>query len=344
MKKQIPLAIAVCLTTVISMNNCFANSETNSSFYDRRSEGWFWYEPVDKPETLPEEKELQKEIESAKESKSSKEKADSSSKVVIDVKWLRENLPKLRDAAIDMPTYDNVRRYFYAQRIMMDKASKFAAVAQKVSKLERPLDETLRRPENQSALYDEKVDAKRNRSNLYKQLSEKIGYFFFFSSTCVHCAKEAPLLKRLQLDTGIDILPISLDGRGLPNNEYPDYVTDPGQLRQKLHVTMTPTIYVVTKDGEEFHNIAVGETSPDELMRRTVMLASERGWITDDEYQATREVKELYLDDPTKEKLTVDQNKLYDDPNYLADKLTEKFRRELEKTKTTKQSQEGPNR
>ncbi|HFQ5206022.1 conjugal transfer protein TraF [Vibrio vulnificus] len=335
MKKHIlSLAVAVCLTTAYT-SNAFASSDTSDTFYNRKSEGWFWYEPEPEPEQeikVEPKKEPVKAPETKQEAEPKKE-ATENNEVVVNVAWLRENLPKLRDSAIDNPTYENVRRYFYAQRIMMDKSSKFASVAQQVSKFEVPLDETLRRPENQVALYDQKVTAKQNRSDLIKQLADKVGFFFFFSSTCTYCMKEAPMLQRLQAETGIDILAISLDGRPLPNNEFPDYVTDPGTLKQKLQVMVTPTIYLVTKDGSEFHNLAVGLTAPEELMRRTIMLASKEGWITGEQYDATQDVREILLDDATKSQLTVDPEKVFSDPDYLANKLRAKFQNQYDQTK-----------
>ncbi len=326
--------MAVSLTTAYT-SNAFANSDTSDSFYNRKSEGWFWYEPEPEPEPeikVEPKKELVKSSETKKEAEPKKDTTQNK-EVVVNVEWLRKNLPKLRDSAIDNPTYENVRRYFYAQRIMMDKSSKFASVAQLVSKFEVPLDETLRRPENQMALIDQKVSAKKNRSDLVKQLADKVGFFFFFSSTCTYCMKQAPMLQRLQRDTGIDILAISLDGRPLPNNEFPDYVTDPGTLKQKLQVMVTPTIYLVTKDGSEFHNLAAGLTAPDELMRRTIMLANREGWVTGEQYDSTQDVREILLDDATKGQLTVDPNKVFNDPDYLANKLRSKFQSQYDQTK-----------
>ena len=320
----------------------YAGTETgNSSFYDRKSEGWFWYEP--EPEKIePEEPEYNEPAVPAPPSEPGPESESSSKEVVVNVKWLRENLPILRDAAIDEPTYDNVRRYFYAQRIMMDKASKFASVSQEVSKFETPLDESLRRPENQMALYDFKVDAKQNRNSVVEGLANEVGLFFFYSSTCSYCVKQASIIERLARETGLDVLAVSLDGRPLPGGEFPDYVTDPGNLSQKLQITVTPTTYLVKKDGSEFHNLAAGLTSADEILRRSVLLAKSKGWISEEEYNTTKEVKEILLTDDTKEKLMVDTDKVLSDPNYLADKLRKKFQSQY-KTNSNISEYEGTN-
>ncbi|MBL4244056.1 conjugal transfer protein TraF [Vibrio fluvialis] len=40
--------------------------------------------------------------------------------------WLKDNLSILLERAIDNPTEENVRKYFYAQRAMLDLAKKRA--------------------------------------------------------------------------------------------------------------------------------------------------------------------------------------------------------------------------
>lgn len=312
----------------------FSSSGSNS-FYSAKEKGWFWYEPEPEPEPEPEIEPEEKEPPAAEKKESyDKPEVDPNApkgEVVVDVKWLRENLPLLRDAAIDNPSYDNVRRYYYAQRVMMDKATKFATVSTEVSTFETALDETLRRPENQIATFDSKIIASENREKVLKELTDQVGLFYFYSSTCNYCRKQSPLLKRLQSDIGIDILAVSLDGKPTPNGEFPDYVTDTGALREKLQVTVTPTIYLVKKDGSEFHNIATGLTSPNELMRNALMLAKRENWISEEAYNSTKDVKEILLNDDTKEKLYVDPDKVFDDPNYLADKLRAKFQSQFRK-------------
>ena len=64
----------------------------------------------------------------------------------LSVAWLRKKFETNRDQAIDAPAPENVAAYFYLQRVMMDKAHRFADVAQEVVMLEPRLDENVRRP------------------------------------------------------------------------------------------------------------------------------------------------------------------------------------------------------
>ncbi|BEI26481.1 conjugal transfer protein TraF [Vibrio cholerae] len=44
----------------------------------------------------------------------------------ISESWLKDNLNILLERAIDNPTEENVRKYFYAQKVMLDLAKKRA--------------------------------------------------------------------------------------------------------------------------------------------------------------------------------------------------------------------------
>ena len=55
-------------------------------------------------------------------------------------------MEKYRDKAIDDPTSENVSTYMYLQRVMLDKAEKFADASQKLVMRDAVLDENARRP------------------------------------------------------------------------------------------------------------------------------------------------------------------------------------------------------
>lgn len=84
--------------------------------------GWYFYqEPEDILLVIPE-------VIPPSNAAENDEKKPLKEDVVINSKWLRENLPKLQEDAQDNPTYENVRRFIFAQRIALDISSKFASV------------------------------------------------------------------------------------------------------------------------------------------------------------------------------------------------------------------------
>lgn len=109
-----------------------------STFFHDKERGWFWREEFIEP-PLPKPK---------KEKHPTPIPARDSTEEIqpLSVAWLRKNLEKYRDQAIDVPSPENVAAYFYLQRVMMDKAHRFTDVAHEVVISDPRLDENVRRP------------------------------------------------------------------------------------------------------------------------------------------------------------------------------------------------------
>jgi len=114
-----------------------------------------------------------------------------------------------------------VRRYMVYERMVTEKASKFADVAQRVAWNNPELDSTIQgRPAGRLAadVYD-----RENVADTRRRLTALAGdhaVFFFFRSDCPYCHAFAPIVARLQA-YGIRVEPVSLDGGGLPEFPHP---------------------------------------------------------------------------------------------------------------------------
>ncbi|MCD9542574.1 hypothetical protein GLP22_15395 [Photobacterium carnosum] len=321
--KPVLLAVIACMATCNAITATANTYGHGDSFYNKKDQGWFWYEPEQKPAPKPKPKKPKPKKDVVIENNSK----PTTKNVQITVKWLRDNIPRLRDEAIDYPTYENVQRYMYAQRLMLDKASKFSSVSMEVSKLDPTLNEELRRPGHQNALI-QYGDQRRTASyQALKEISKKVGIFFFFKSTCQYCHQQAPILYKLQQQTGLQVLPISVDGKMIPGNPWKDYfVTDTyGKLTQKLHVMVYPTMYLVTKDGSKMINVAAGLTSFYELANRIIVIGKQQKWISQVDYQKAQHVREIELVKDPNKPITLDENKIYNDPKYLSKQLKKQF-------------------
>lgn len=214
------------------------------SFYGGRDEGWFFYKdprelkekepppiPVLPPPPEPETKEAKPE-----------EKKEGPQ--LFSVKWLRENLDKLRDLAIDNPTPENVRAFYYAQRVMLDKADRFATVSQQVVLSDPLLDENNRFPIAKAAQDQVLRMEKQAKKDALKFLAEKTGIWFFFDTKCSYCAMQVGVVNHLAKELNFPVKAVSLDGQTLPNLEIPS-VKDQGQFRA-LGLTMTPSLLLVS--------------------------------------------------------------------------------------------------
>ena len=296
------------LALVLLICNCGAvrGEETSlDGYYQRKEQGWFWRELLPVPsepaiEVLPDP-----EVPSPAE-----ETVVPPSPVAFSPEWMRENLPKYRDRALQEPTPENVRAYFYLQRHAMDMAERFALVAQKVVLADPSLDENTRRPISSYGghVFDEL--ARENTVRVAAKIATMAGVWYFYRSDCPYCAAQNPVLERLQRRIGLAVLPIALDDRTMPEGAFADFVPNRGHAQQ-LGVTQTPTLYLVRKPNE-FVLLSEGLVTDDGLLERIVHAGHDAQWITDEEFNSTRatrpvdvpvhpqEVSEEVLNDPAK--------------------------------------------
>lgn len=111
------LVLAILLGATTLGNVSVHASDEPTRFIERKSEGWFFYKdpkelpPPPSPILVP-----------PKPADTANKAPDKDQQEPFSVSWLRENMPKLLDAAIDNPSKENVEAYMYAQRVAMDKS------------------------------------------------------------------------------------------------------------------------------------------------------------------------------------------------------------------------------
>lgn len=272
----------------------------NAPFYENKERGWFWYE-----DPLTEEvNDLEQPVQATPhltnpEKKEEPASAKPPAPKPLSSEWFRKNMEKFRDKAIDDPTTENVSTYMYLQRVMLDKAEKFADASQKLVMKDAVLDENARRPIATFGAFAKDEMSNRGIQKAAKKLAEQAGIWFFYYSTCEFCVKEAGVLKGLMNAFGFKVLPIALDGLPLPGGPFPEFMSDHGQGK-KLGVETTPALFLV-KPGDSGGAIQIGQglLSGDEIMRRAIALAHENGWLNNDEYDQTLTVTPIQVDNET---------------------------------------------
>ena len=282
------LAITIVCATALC---CSALAEQRpDGYYEGKEEGWFWREllldpqlPPIEPETPPNEAIVE---EPAQIETRQNEVAQPRP---LSPEWMRLKLPEYRDRALEQPTPDNVRAYFYLQRYAMDMAERFALVAQKVVLSDPSLDENTRRPISTYGghVFDEV--ARDNTLRVATKIASLAGMWYFYKSDCPYCRAQNPILERLQRRIGLAVLPIALDNRAMPEGPFVRFVPNKGHAQQ-LGVTQTPTLYLVRKPNE-FVLVSEGLVTDDGLLERIVYAAHDAGWITDEEFNSTRAAK-----------------------------------------------------
>jgi conjugal transfer pilus assembly protein TraF len=265
--------------------------------YGRGQEGWFFYKDppaVEKPK--------------APKPKAAQPKNSTSQPKVLSAEWLRENLPKYRNIAIDNPTKDNVELYLLMQKLAMDKAEQFALASRHYAQQNPALDETVQNPTStlsRRAMVDEQ---EARMDSVIRQLSKRVGIYYFFRSDCTYCHKQNPMLEIMTRVTGMSVLPISLDGLPSQDGLLPNWRPDQGQGAY-LGVEKTPTMYLVEPGGKVLL-LSVGVRAMPDLKERIVQLAADNQWISKEQYDlAMRGMPRKFITDGLDPELVKDDPK-----------------------------------
>lgn len=292
--------------------------EPKRGYYDDRERGWFWFE-----DPAPEEE--QEVIEPPPPPTGSQaESSESESKVRIDVAWLRDKIPEYHEAAINNPTRENIARFMYAQRYMLDMSSRFAQKSMEFMQFESELDETKRRPVSSFSLNAFRTEVQHSIRKVISQIGNNTHIWFFYSSDCSYCVKQVHVVKELSVRFGLDVLAISLNGGRLPGMDEFEHVVDTAGVAEKFGVQYTPTTFLAFDGDKGFAKLGEGLTDLPTMQDRILLSARMNNLISDEEYQATREVKEINVleDDGV---MIVDKALLESDPGYLAEILKQKL-------------------
>lgn len=270
------------LLCVPALSSADARSETPhdakaASYYDDRARGWFWREarPLPRP-AAPKPR--------VPASAPGQGGSGQSTPPPLSSEWIRQNLDRLRDVAMDDPTPENVERYMLVQRYAMDKADRFSTAWMDVVRNNPYLDESVDRPLSAAGKTATQTAILDVRRALLKGLAARgVGIWYFYRSDCPYCARQESSLDIIERVHGLSILPISIDGLPPPTTVFADYVVDQGQA-ESLGVTGTPTLYLNNTQDGRLQRLTVGLRAADEIEDALIHAARTAGWITEDEY------------------------------------------------------------
>jgi len=220
-------------------------------YLSEHARGWFWYQRI---------------IPKKKAKKKTEEVFSFPPKTMADEK---RQIKVLKQRAIMKPTEKNLVAYIRLQNWVTAQASTFAINWKKVIWQHPELDFSIRHPVNSQALF-----IKQDETDLYNhrriaQIGKQYGLFFIFRSTGAYSRKEAPMLKYFSSRYGLTVIPISQDGRGLP--DYPDPRPDTG-ISAQLGTRNVPALFLVNPEKRTVIPLAYGLISENELVRRIITL------------------------------------------------------------------------
>src|SRR5256885_2170954 len=168
-------AAAAPPTTKTAMDR--GETHADDSYWRDRERGWFWYD-----DPLPERSEGPKSKPAAVPTISAPTTPKKLGELV-EFEALQKRVEDLRNIAIINPSEQNIRNYLNIQNFVIEKASTFADVAQRVIWATPELDPTVTgRPVNAKALEVFDREQAGARTNTVAPLSPTHALFFFFPS------------------------------------------------------------------------------------------------------------------------------------------------------------------
>lgn len=189
------------------------------------------------------------------------------------VQELRLEAQKRLNTAVMEPTDENLKRYLAINTLMLEKSTVFAQRWKETLWANPGFDHTVVHPNANFAQVALKDEAKSGKEDSLKQLSSQAGLVILVQEGCSFCSLMAPVIQRLQLETGIEALAISI--KGDVTSTWPGAKPDNGIVKRLMTLsgsvpTVTPAIFLVDRKGNEAQLIASGALSLQDLKDRLV--------------------------------------------------------------------------
>jgi conjugal transfer pilus assembly protein TraF len=231
-----------------------STSPNKGGFWDRKAEGWHWYEVFSR--------DAQREPPPAQEAKIPPTPTQT-------LATFKAEVTRRLHRALVEPSFQNVKAYQMIQKILVDRSETFAKRWLEVLYQTPELDETVRYPISQAARHiylDRRVQ---ETTQVMKTLSKRYGLLFFFKGDCPYCHQFAPLVKQFSNTYGWSVLAVSLDGSSL--KEFPGSQRDNGAA-SKLNIEQVPALVAVNPQTGHLVPVSYGMQSVDQLEERFRLL------------------------------------------------------------------------
>lgn len=204
--------------------------------------GWFWYQlppppppPIPKPVLKP----------AVQKKPAPKPLPKKKTPPPLSVQWIRVELPKLRDKAINNPSTKNVTQYLSVQKVMFDKAQNFAEKFVQVANTNPVLNYSNYVPRSNAGNSEFNTFLAWNKQHDLQWLTHHVGIWVFVKHACPFCNLQLRQYSHLEQLAHFHTVYIDVNGgavQGIPKNAV--FVRDHGQAK-RLHLVETPAIVMV---------------------------------------------------------------------------------------------------
>ncbi|MEZ5934830.1 MAG: conjugal transfer protein TraF [Alphaproteobacteria bacterium] len=272
------------------MSPSSGQTEDRGRYFDRREEGWFWYEPEPEPvpEIAPKEAEKPAAAPAPEIDVAAPAEATADEPKPLSAAWFRANLDDYRDRALDDPSPENVEAYLYLQRIALERAGGFAEASTAAAARDPWLDANSERPIATYAAQAIDALAEGARNAVLRELARETGILFFYRADCPLCDSQAGVLKLAGDVHGFEIVAVSLDGSP-PAGGLEAHRLDDGQA-DHLGVAALPATFLI-RPPDLIAPLAQAPLDLQTLGRRIIGQAHALGLVPEETYLATRAVR-----------------------------------------------------
>lgn len=268
---------------------CSTNAEpskTNENWLERKSEGFFWYK--DPQETETPEEEPPPAPSPTTSVITTQDRASENPLTPLSTAWLKINIPKYLEAAIDDPSPENVAAFLYLQKYAMDKSFAFMDGMQEVVLGNAMLDESTRRPT--STFGNRQLDdiATSNTESLVNRIGKTAGLFFFLDTSKASLA-QANVVDMFERHYSFSTVWISVG----PSPSIPgkDIRPSSGHV-EMMGVKQLPALVLLSADGT-YDVIAQSLVSLSDIKHRVLIGAKRLALISSEEFNSTRPVANI---------------------------------------------------
>jgi len=249
----------IVLTAFLLLLPMLGDASEDNQWFQRHSEGWFWYIDPPEEEAITEEAQAPQPTPTVIPTYNPK----------AELEAFQQVLENAQAQAIMHPTRQNVMAYMYLQKQAMDRSQAFSETWQRVVWATPELDHTLVRPTSPKAVnayYDERNE---NRKVKLQQLAKTHGLFYFFRESCPYCRQFSPILASFAKRHGFHVTAVTMDGGTTPGFSNPR--RDNG-TSIRLGVKTVPAVYLVDPRTRGIQAVSFGLLGPMELEERIMSL------------------------------------------------------------------------
>jgi conjugal transfer pilus assembly protein TraF len=230
------------LSILISSSPIFLNA----GFYDRAMEGRYWYD-----------ERFNEEPEDSKENKNINEE-----NALESLEELKQKFETIKALAVLQPNRENLLKYMTIQNELVINAEKFANVWQQIL-LENPmLNGELTNPTAQYGIQARKAAHYMEIEALLNSAREKHVLLFVYDSSNKLSQAAGEMVQNFVADTNWQIVPITVDGKDLPEFPNSKILADQGLA---LGLKDTPAYIVGNLDNETIQHVGFGAISVSRL-------------------------------------------------------------------------------